>query len=100
RVPTTSTSLPYTTLFRSIRFRRRGDESVPLHSRLLARAPGGEEVENVQAVRPGKETDRRSDGIREDGEVGGFECPREHLRSRDRSEEHTSELQSREKLVC
>src|SRR3712207_7936975 len=70
RRPPRSTLFPYTTLFRSFR-------SVLLRhrARLCAR----------DALRPLR---RRRGGSRE------------QIRARDRSEEHTSELQSRQYLVC
>src|SRR2546428_12139558 len=70
RRPPRSTLFPYTTLFRSPGGHRRG------------RAP-----ERAASA-------RRGDGGRGDG------GPRPHHRGRRRSEEHTSELQSRSDLVC
>src|SRR5690606_40707223 len=90
RRPPRSTLFPYTTLFRSVRLRR-------------ARAgPGGEPdahdgervaldlLRQVAAHRPGLAAVHRLEEA-----VGA----RVH-RARVRSEEHTSELQSRENLVC
>src|SRR5256712_7600882 len=71
RRPPRSTLFPYTTLFRSVLVLVRGDHA--LHERKLARALG-------QEVRPA-----HPDEVRQ------------HL---GRSEEHTSELQSRSDLVC
>src|SRR3712207_7029644 len=81
RRPPRSTLFPYTTLFRS---KRRcvfasgacGDASHGRLERAAAGARGG----------PGPELDRRGEGARH--------------RPLDRSEEHTSELQSRQYLVC
>src|SRR5690349_24179590 len=80
RRPPISTLFPYTTLFRSpirlrtgVRPRRNGPHGAPL----LAMSVLG--------------VSRNDDEVPE-GEVQG-ECP-------DRSEEHTSELQSRRDLVC
>src|SRR3712207_8830812 len=79
RRPPRSTLFPYTTLFRSQRRRR-----APRRSQ---RAPSGGDVEQP------------SDQIgHEDRDQRRTECPRE--RGRTRSEEHTSELQSRQYLVC
>src|SRR5690606_41952974 len=80
--PPISTLFPYTTLFRS---RDRGRSGRP------ARAPPA---------------GRARDRVREPGSrprtVPGDAAPRPRLRRRaaERSEEHTSELQSRENLVC
>src|SRR2546426_8649223 len=71
RRPPRSTLFPYTTLFRS--------------------APGG----NEQHV--GRHVDRRAQ--RPDPQVGAV-APQRHQGRRDRSEEHTSELQSPCNLVC
>src|SRR5207249_12034016 len=96
RPPPTSTLFPYTTLFRS-------------HARALAldrdvatrlRAPG---FEGERAARRG---DGRGHLPREDVRLRPERRPgggrRRHLHPRDpvRSEEHTSELQSRFDLVC
>src|SRR3712207_8874414 len=74
RRPPRSTLFPYTTLFRS------QEEDVEDRDHDADRE--GEPEEEV-------ERDRRPDDL---GQVGG--------RDRDRSEEHTSELQSRQYLVC
>src|SRR3712207_9006357 len=83
RRPPRSTLFPYTTLFRSLQLRRRVDH-------------GGHAVERVRAERReavDPAADRR------------LELPHAHVeRGRavrhHRSEEHTSELQSRQYLVC
>src|SRR3712207_8438580 len=83
RRPPRSTLFPYTTLFRS---HRRG---------AVARAPEGADVE--WPARP--PDDRRREPERDPlppGEAKG----REHRDGDERSEEHTSELQSRQYLVC
>src|SRR5690349_25145604 len=73
--PPSSTLFPYTTLFRSCRSRRYG-------------------VDGRKCLRWA----RSRAGLKSHGlDVGRFE--RERL-ARDRSEEHTSELQSRRDLVC
>src|SRR5262245_65649381 len=71
RRPPRSTLFPYTTLFRS--------------------HPG-----QVEMALAGGEHQRRRPGARGDGDVGA----RLDQRPRDRSEEHTSELQSLRHLVC
>src|SRR5690606_39938146 len=94
--PPLSTLFPYTTLFRSLPRRRRPDGR---GARRLAPA------RRVPARRPRRRRAHRRDG------AGGLAAPtalapparrpRHHLLRRlPRSEEHTSELQSRENLVC
>src|SRR3712207_7672027 len=80
RRPPRSTLFPYTTLFRSV-------VGVPLHPRLLGygahRGP------------------RRTDGLVQlDGRLGDPPAGLLHAFGPARSEEHTSELQSRQYLVC
>src|SRR3712207_9452655 len=82
RRPPRSTLFPYTTLFRSASATARGRS--PPH--------GGSEVSLVQ--RPYVLRRRLSLEIRRAG------AGRAALRLRPRSEEHTSELQSRQYLVC
>src|SRR2546429_3185984 len=82
RRPPRSTLFPYTTLFRSLELRRR-----VWHHRLGTRLARGLEA------RVGHERHF----LREPLHVLGF--PREEAHG-DRSEEHTSELQSRLHLVC
>src|SRR2546426_4278814 len=75
RRPPRSTLFPYTTLFRSHRPRADGAAAADPVRRALARA----------------RADRRGDDVRDH---------RGHPAARDRSEEHTSELQSPCNLVC
>src|SRR5256712_9971052 len=79
RRPPRSTLFPYTTLFRSVRARR-----APHEDRARARHA-------TMGARPRAAPHRRSDArlVRDYG-----------ARARFRSEEHTSELQSRSDLVC
>src|SRR3712207_7842244 len=77
RRPPRSTLFPYTTLFRSHDAGRLGDQPV-LHGLLRAAVPG-------LGGREGVACQRR---------------PHAAARAADRSEEHTSELQSRQYLVC
>src|SRR2546426_3586328 len=83
RRPPRSTLFPYTTLFRS----QCGELRVTLGRRDRLHA------EQRTAVRG---------GVVEDGGVAGGEvgCVKPHLAPSDRSEEHTSELQSPCNLVC
>src|SRR3712207_7004798 len=74
RRPPRSTLFPYTTLFRSAARRARARRARPVRER-LPRAQGR-------------------------AALGGRLQPRAPLRVRPRSEEHTSELQSRQYLVC
>src|SRR3712207_7382037 len=82
RRPPRSTLFPYTTLFRSRPVRRGGAEAVP-------RAPRGGPTE----ARP----HRRLRAARAEAATGELAGERSECR---RSEEHTSELQSRQYLVC
>src|SRR3712207_7073631 len=83
RRPPRSTLFPYTTLFRSLRVGRedRGDLDLALVERRV-RADAGERDE-LHAPQPVDALD-----------------PGQPLQPRPRSEEHTSELQSRQYLVC
>src|SRR3712207_7297702 len=88
RRPPRSTLFPYTTLFRSL---RRGEDALDVRAPLLSRPrdPGAGRV----GLRAGAV--RAADGHSEYGDEDGL--PRARL---GRSEEHTSELQSRQYLVC
>src|SRR3712207_8815230 len=93
RRPPRSTPFPYTTLFRSCRGVQGGTEG----------AHGGADraVHVVSRGGRGKSQRRVHDGragLVEVGRVTGGEV--EDIRDRLRSEEHTSELQSRQYLVC
>src|SRR5436309_8785456 len=79
--PPNSTLFPYTTLFRS--------HEVPRHGRCAADCG---EASVGRRLRSRREIRRRRDGPLEIELRQGSEVVR--------SEEHTSELQSREKLVC
>src|SRR3712207_7782810 len=83
RRPPRSTLFPYTTLFRSRR----------VHGRRIDR-------ERDPQRRAGQPLDprRRLDGAPPEGEI--LASAREHRETVVRSEEHTSELQSRQYLVC
>src|SRR3712207_7159421 len=83
RRPPRSTLFPYTTLFRSQRvglpgWGRGGPRGGTLRVRRPAAVPGGEHRTSLRRL-----------AVRRIGEIGDF-----------RSEEHTSELQSRQYLVC
>src|SRR5690606_41571241 len=78
RPPPTSTLFPYTTLFRSVRLQAGSDDEVSVGSGPVLRCSGG-----------------LGSGFRR--AATGEEGPCQGVR---RSEEHTSELQSRENLVC
>src|SRR3712207_7381322 len=79
RLPPRSTLFPYTTLFRSLRRRRAGVDR----------------VDWSWPANPGQRIVRLSK--RRALRIG---CPAVQLRRAARSEEHTSELQSRQYLVC
>src|SRR3712207_7124272 len=94
RRPPRSTLFPYTTLFRS----QGTDLRVAAHDRLAADA----------RVLP-EDNPSPNAGTRPDDATGGDPGPRPHLGvpvhhhprpQKTRSEEHTSELQSRQYLVC
>src|SRR3712207_7215619 len=85
RRPPRSTLFPYTTLFRS----------AELAHHFVAAAPGGEVA---RAVRTATLAGRRSlELLAWEDAAGLFE---RGLAALERSEEHTSELQSRQYLVC
>src|SRR5690349_23866476 len=93
RRPPTSTLFPYTTLFRSV---LQGDEVAPaavavlrLHDLLAGRA------DRVEADVP----EARHQGLPGGADVGGADRVQRAVGD-GRSEEHTSELQSRRDLVC
>src|SRR3712207_8071709 len=90
RRPPRSTLFPYTTLFRSDG-RRASPAGRRRPLRAAARLPGL----RVAAGRRG----RGGHGLRH-GAGGGERARRELLHAALRSEEHTSELQSRQYLVC
>src|SRR3712207_8499615 len=78
RRPPRSTLFPYTTLFRSNRFRRNGRRHLP-HAWAFRARDSLQGKQHRHAVESRREWSRGGD---------------------DRSEEHTSELQSRQYLVC
>src|SRR3712207_7628245 len=84
RRPPRSTLFPYTTLFRSV------DDGPPL--------PGGAERDRPSAVRGELCAAGERDRLRRERRL----VEQRHARAahRERSEEHTSELQSRQYLVC
>src|SRR5690606_39785723 len=92
-LPPTSTSFPYTTLFRSRGGSVRVEKRIP--------AMGLDQPELVRRGPPGEEPPKIDDQLTGDGRdrllAGGASLCADQNR---RSEEHTSELQSREKLVC
>src|SRR5690606_41583541 len=85
RLPPCCTLFPYTTLFRSLGAEHH-DEHEPV-----------EPAEQEPGPRP-----ERLLGVHGEGAARGAGARhlREHPHDEDRSEEHTSELQSRENLVC
>src|SRR3712207_8663529 len=90
RRPPRSTLFPYTTLFRS-----RGTRS-PLSRRARSGKP---EVGQVDSARRSQRELAVSNSFRDD--VGRIvPCQRHERNTLHRSEEHTSELQSRQYLVC
>src|SRR5256886_7426392 len=87
RRPPRSTLFPYTTLFRSTRAAPRLGDRPDTAPRPVARA-------SARATVPRRRARRCSTALRDDVPRAG---PR---RSAERSEEHTSELQSQSNLVC
>src|SRR5690606_41603530 len=89
RRPTISTLFPYTTLFRS----RPGKSHVS--------GPGGDEGRAAPTDRAGRSGHRTRWTVLPAPGVDRFPAQlRQGARQAGRSEEHTSELQSRENLVC
>src|SRR3712207_7796077 len=97
RRPPRSTLFPYTTLFRS---HARRELAVLLLAALGERHQVHAQVALVAA--PGDETApfEAGDEVRDRGAVEVERIPELPLRHAVRSEEHTSELQSRQYLVC
>src|SRR5690606_40048223 len=87
RRPPRSTLFPYTTLFRSGRGRRRGEDHLHPRGQRLVLVP------DVHPLEPAQPAHVEAPGHR-------FGDEEVQLALTDRSEEHTSELQSRENLVC
>src|SRR5258707_5447528 len=85
RRPPRSTLFPYTTLFRSLVFEPTYFPFQTLGGR-PSRTPGSFSTNRAQAFRSTSTTSPKSGGSRRS--------------ARSRSEEHTSELQSRQYLVC
>src|SRR3712207_7413202 len=91
RRPPRSTLFPYTTLFRSRVRLEVGEVVLLLQAGVLAQLPVGH-AEPAQALgRNGLRKDHASSETAADAMLGHSEL---------RSEEHTSELQSRQYLVC
>src|SRR5690606_40603200 len=93
RLPTQSTPFPYTTLFRS---RRRQDHDAASFVGPAARPPRRHSLRRRGHHSHARPPHRR-DGHRP---LAGGPQRVSHVDGGGRSEEHTSELQSREKLVC
>src|SRR3712207_8998704 len=85
RRPPRSTLFPYTTLFRSL--------VLPLEPVALGLAGGGSDGCNAAGVREPVTSASAAGAV-------APACASRHSGLRDRSEEHTSELQSRQYLVC
>src|SRR3712207_9032306 len=98
RRPPRSTLFPYTTLFRS----RAEEEERVAHDAGVATAPPEAERDEHRgrAVDEGERREQRDEGGHRHGRPGEREQPECERRRAARSEEHTSELQSRQYLVC
>src|SRR5207302_9128385 len=96
RAPPVSTLFPYTTLFRSCRRSPSGLQvgDVAGHEPTLSVFPGADQGSRVRAS-PGRRSRSAGDDQRSLHPQADVEAADER-----RSEEHTSELQSRENLVC
>src|SRR3712207_8176691 len=100
RRPPRSTLFPYTTLFRSTRASSLGlwsgieTRELARTSRLVSRMTGYQVQPNKAIV--GRNAFAHESGIHQDGVLK----ERTTYEIMDRSEEHTSELQSRQYLVC
>src|SRR5690606_41673373 len=92
RHPPGPTLFPYTTLFRS-RCRQIGDVDADHRFAQSTRHLGDD-------LRVVVERGRLDDRLRTGDRIAGLEDARAHEDAVSRSEEHTSELQSRENLVC
>src|SRR5690606_40591915 len=94
--PHSTTLLPYTTLFRSYGYRRTAFAADARYNLSRSLTLGGG-VERLA-------TDRDRQAVASQTEDSGWALlewrPNSLLEIRTRSEEHTSELQSRENLVC
>src|SRR3712207_8276471 len=91
RRPPRSTLFPYTTLFRSQEVEREGEDLERDEHRQQVAGRGEEHHADDREERQREDLARGQAGPQRGGLVG---------RARDRSEEHTSELQSRQYLVC
>src|SRR3712207_9577670 len=98
RRPPRSTLFPYTTLFRSLSDHKfkvmAGFNQESSYSELMEALSYGQAVIEVPSLGSGTSTLRAVDQYNEYSVRGGF------FRVNYRSEEHTSELQSRQYLVC
>src|SRR5690606_40305681 len=94
--PPRSTLLPYTTLFRS-GLLGHGDLLVEELLELLTRLVGVGPAVALQGVGPGGGVPQLGDELLQ---LRGLRVGDAGRRDHPRSEEHTSELQSRENLVC
>src|SRR5947209_11150544 len=91
RPPPSSTLFPYTTLFRSERDQRDQRERATQHH------SGGQTVVNIREPDEGSDQEKNHRG---GGGRGGDDRQHQDPPADARSEEHTSELQSRQYLVC
>src|SRR3712207_8255198 len=92
RRPPRSTLFPYTTLFRSQTRPARPDQLDAAHEKDLREQRGAER--DIEQDRPAAQ------GRPDDGLEGELDCEQRQRDQEGRSEEHTSELQSRQYLVC
>src|SRR5690606_40710520 len=99
RNPPCNTLFPYTTLFRSYDLTKaKFNKQVRVAGRELNEFRDGLDLDNIELpvnIQEEKKQELTQEQIEENAKL-----IREELNSLKRSEEHTSELQSRENLVC
>src|SRR3712207_9186936 len=98
RPPPRSTLFPYTTLFRSVRLRALAPHHLAQSVRAIGRVRVGDA--DAQARLVARRPRELRDELGERLPVAAHLLHGENLAVTDRSEEHTSELQSRQYLVC
>src|SRR3712207_7023491 len=97
RRPPRSTLFPYTTLFRSLA----EQPAAPVHLQDDVHALRVGEEGDLEFVDPAAQAGRRGElDLLVEGQLAAPDAALLHVGAAKRSEEHTSELQSRQYLVC